>query len=304
VQDRPLSMPMGNGTMWRPENYDRSFRGPINLRRALTQSINVATVRLMFDVGIRPVIDYARDAGITTDLPPFGSLALGAADLIPYEVLRAYTIFPTGGVRVTPISISRIEDRNGNVIRSFQPARARVLTPQEAYIMTSILEDVVDHGTGRYAIRGSGFTWPAGGKTGTTNESTDAWFVGFTPRYHTLTWVGFGRKQRIRYNGTGGVLAAPIWADFMKVAHEGLEAPEPEEGFPRPPGLVERAVTTTTGMLAADFCGMGSYTEIFIPETVPEHFCRLPRGDVPLLDLPEEEGEGKEDPQVGDDFLF
>jgi penicillin-binding protein 1A len=304
VQDRPLSMPMGNGTMWRPENYDRSFRGPINLRRALTQSINVATVRLMFDVGIRPVIDYARDAGITTDLPPFGSLALGAADLIPYEVLRAYTIFPTGGVRVTPISISRIEDRNGNVIRSFQPARARVLTPQEAYIMTSILEDVVDHGTGRYAIRGSGFTWPAGGKTGTTNESTDAWFVGFTPRYHTLTWVGFDRKQRIRYNGTGGVLAAPIWADFMKVAHEGLEAPEPEEGFPRPPGLVERAVTTTTGMLAADFCGMGSYTEIFIPETVPEHFCRLPRGDVPLLDLPEEEGEGKEDPQVGDDFLF
>jgi penicillin-binding protein 1A len=304
VQDRPLSMPMGNGTMWRPENYDRSFRGPINLRRALTQSINVATVRLMFDVGIRPVIDYARDAGITTDLPPFGSLALGAADLIPYEVLRAYTIFPTGGVRVTPISISRIEDRNGNVIRSFQPARARVLTPQEAYIMTSILEDVVDHGTGRYAIRGSGFTWPAGGKTGTTNESTDAWFVGFTPRYHTLTWVGFDRKQRIRYNGTGGVLAAPIWADFMKVAHEGLEAPEPEEAFPRPPGLVERAVTTTTGMLAADFCGMGSYTEIFIPETVPEHFCRLPRGDVPLLDLPEEEGEGKEDPQVGDDFLF
>ncbi|HWC06184.1 MAG TPA: PBP1A family penicillin-binding protein [Gemmatimonadota bacterium] len=304
VQDRPLSMPMGNGTMWRPENYDRSFRGPINLRRALTQSINVATVRLMFDVGIRPVIDYARDAGITTDLPPFGSLALGAADLIPYEVLRAYTIFPTGGVRVTPISISRIEDRNGNVIRSFQPARARVLTPQEAYIMTSILEDVVDHGTGRYAIRGSGFTWPAGGKTGTTNESTDAWFVGFTTRYHTLTWVGFDRKQRIRYNGTGGVLAAPIWADFMKVAHEGLEAPEPEEGFPRPPGLVERAVTTTTGMLAADFCGMGSYTEIFIPETVPEHFCRLPRGDVPLLDLPEEEGEGKEDPQVGDDFLF
>ena len=305
VQDRPLSMPMGNGTMWRPENYDRGFRGPINLRRALTQSINVATVRLMFDVGIRPVIDYSRDAGITTDLPPFGSLALGAADLIPYEVLRAFSVFPTGGVRVTPVSITRIEDRNGNVIRSFLPARTRVLTLQEAYIMTTILEDVVDHGTGRYAIRGSGFTWPAGGKTGTTNESTDAWFVGFTPRYEALTWVGFDRKQRIRYNGTGGVLAAPIWADFMRVAHEGLESPEPEEAFPRPPGLVERAVTTSTGMLAADFCGMASYTEIFIPETVPEHFCRVPREGVPRLHLPaeEENGEGEE-PRVGDDFLF
>ena len=303
VQDRPLSMPMGNGTMWRPVNYDGRFRGPINLRRALTQSINVATVRLMFDVGIRPVIDYARDAGITTDLPPFGSLALGAADLIPYEVLRAYSVFPTGGVRVTPVSITRIEDRNGNVIRSFQPARARVLTLQEAYIMTTILEDVVDHGTGRYAIRGSGFTWPAGGKTGTTNESTDAWFVGFTPRYEALTWIGFDRKQRIRYNGTGGVLAAPVWADFMRIAHEGLEPPEPEEAFPRPPGLVERAVTTSTGMLAADFCGMGSYTEIFIPETVPQHYCRMPREDVPRLNLPEEEEE-EEEPGVGDDFLF
>ncbi|MGH7551209.1 MAG: penicillin-binding protein 1A [Gemmatimonadota bacterium] len=306
VQDRRLVMPMGNGEMWSPENYDRRFRGPVNLRRALTHSINVATVRLMFDVGIRPVIDYARNAGITTDLPPFGSLALGAADLIPYEVLRAYTVFPTGGVRISPISITRIEDRNGNVVRSFQPVHARVLTPQEAYIMTSILQDVVNQGTGRYGIRGSGFTWPAGGKTGTTNESTDAWFVGFTPEYEALTWVGFDRKQRIRYNGTGGVLAAPIWTDFMKVAHEGMEPPEPEEAFPRPPGLVARQVATTTGMLAADFCGMAAYEEIFIPETVPEHYCRIPRQNVPLLDLPaqEENGEQGEEPQVGDDFLF
>lgn len=306
VQDRPLSMPMGNGEIWQPVNYDGRFRGPINLRRALTHSINVATVRLMFEVGIRPVIDYTRDAGITTDLPPFGSLALGAADLIPYEVMRAYTVFPTGGIRVTPVSIVRIEDRNGNVIRTFQPARTRVLTAQEAYIMTSVLQDVANLGTGRYAVRGSGFTWPAGGKTGTTNESTDAWFVGFTPEVHALTWVGFDRKQRIRYNGTGGVLAAPIWADFMKVAHEGLEPPEPEEAFPRPPGLVDRQVTTTSGMLAADFCGMPAYTEIFIPETVPEHYCRVPAQGVPLLELPadEENGEPGEPPKVGEDFLF
>jgi penicillin-binding protein 1A len=298
-------MPMGNGTTWTPQNFDGRFRGPISLRTALTNSINVATVRLMFDVGIQAVIDYSRDAGLSTELPPYGSLALGAADLIPWEVARAYTVYPTGGMRVTPISITRIEDRNGNVVRQFTAPRTRILTEQEAYVVTSVLADVVDHGTGRYGIRGRGFEWPAAGKTGTTNDSTDAWFVGFTPEYLALTWVGFDRKQRIRYNGTGGVLAAPIWGDFMKVAHEGLTPPE--EGFPEPPGLERVAVTTTTGMLAAGFCGMPSYTEILIPGTEPEHYCYPPReGGIPTLMQP---GNGEpetkpSEPVVDDDFLF
>jgi penicillin-binding protein 1A len=304
VQDRPLAMPMGDGTMWTPDNFDGRFRGPITLRRALTHSINVATVRLLFDVGVRAVMDYTRDAGITTDLPPYGSLGLGAADMIPIEVLRAYTVFSEGGIRITPISITRIEDRSGTVIRTFRAARTRVLSVQEAHIMTTILEDVVDYGTGRYGIRGRGFEWPAAGKTGTTNESTDAWFVGFTPEYITLTWVGFDRKQRIRYNGTGGVLAAPIWTDFMKVAHEGMEVPD--EGFPEPPGLDHVAVTTTTGMRAAPFCDMPSYEEIFLPETVPEHFCNVPREDtgVPLIEIPGNGDPEQGEPEVGEDFLF
>jgi penicillin-binding protein 1A len=313
VDDKPLSMPMGNGETWTPENFDRRFRGPVTLRHALTNSINVPTVRLMFDVGIQAVIDYARDAGITSDLPPYGSLALGAADLNPLEVLRAYTVYPTYGTRITPIAITRVEDRNGNVIRSYTPARTRVLSEQEAYIITTILEDVVEKGTARYGVRGQGFEWPAAGKTGTTNESTDAWFVGFTPEYITLTWVGFDRKQRIRYNGTGGVLAAPVWTDFMKVAHEGLEIPE--DGFPEPPGLEHVDVTTRTGMLAAGFCGMAAYSEIMIPGTQPEHYCNAPRegSGVPLLEGPlngQRPGRGGRDgtddppPQVDDDFLF
>lgn len=309
VQDRPLRMPMGNGTWWTPENFDGRFRGPLTLRRALTNSINVATVRLMFDVGIQAVVDYARDAGITTDLPPYGSLALGAADLVPLEVIRAYTVYPKYGMRMSPISIERIEDRNGNVIRQFAAARTRILSPQEAFVVTSILEDVVDQGTGRWGVRGQGFEWPAAGKTGTTNESTDAWFVGFTPEYITLAWVGFDRKQRIRYNGTGGVLAAPIWTDFMKVAHEGLEMPAEEEGFPEPAGMIHMAVTSTTGMRAAPFCGMPSYTEIFVPGTEPEHFCYMPRESGGPMLLPPGDGNGEPRPQedendVGDDFLF
>ncbi|HUF89761.1 MAG TPA: PBP1A family penicillin-binding protein, partial [Gemmatimonadota bacterium] len=312
VDDKPLSMPAGDGQIWAPVNYDRRFRGPVTLRHALTNSINVPTVRLMFDVGIQAVIDYTRDAGITSELPPYGSLALGAADLNPMEVLRAYTVYPTYGTRITPIAITRVEDRNGNVVRSFTPARTRVLSEQEAYVITSVLEDVVDKGTARYGVRGQGFEWPAAGKTGTTNESTDAWFVGFTPEYITLTWVGFDRKQRIRYNGTGGVLAAPIWTDFMKVAHEELELPE--EGFPEPPGLEHVEVTTRTGMLAAGFCGMASYTEIMLPGTEPEHYCNAPREGtgVPLLEGPidgrprQRGGRAGDDeaPRVDDDFLF
>jgi penicillin-binding protein 1A len=308
VQDQPLRMPMGNGQMWAPVNYDHSFRGPITLRHALTHSINVATVRLMFDIGIQAVVDYSREAGISTALPPYGSLALGAADLIPLEVLRAYTVYPTEGIRMSPIAITRIEDRNGNIVRRFSPARTRILSPQEAHIVTTILEDVVDKGTGRWGIRGQGFEWPAGGKTGTTNDSTDAWFVGFTPEFITLTWVGFDRKQRIRYNGTGGVLAAPIWTDFMKVAHEGLEIPDAEEAFPEPEGIVHLAATTRTGMRAAAFCGMPSYEEIFVPGTEPEHFCYKPRDPgIPML-MPPGDGNGQprrpEDEPIGDDFLF
>ena len=306
VKDEPLKMPMGNGETWAPVNYDGKFRGPVTLRRGLTNSINVAAVRLLFDVGIQAVIDYARDAGITTDLPPYGSLALGAADLIPWEVLRAYTVYPTGGVRITPISITRIEDRNGNVVRSFDAPRTRVLTPQEAYVMTSVLSDVVDHGTARWGVRGQGFDWPAAGKTGTTNESTDAWFVGFTPEYAGLAWIGFDRKQRIRYNGTGGILAAPVWTEFMKVAHEELEPPE--EGFERPGGLKRVAVTRTTGMLAAPFCGMPSYTEVMIPGTEPEHYCYA-RGEdsgMPVLGSSEDDSPDKKEaePVVDEDYLF
>jgi penicillin-binding protein 1A len=306
VLDDPISMEAGDGEIWEPENFDHEFRGPVTLRHALANSINVPTVRLMFDVGVQAVIDYARDAGITTPLPAVESLALGAADVVPIEALRAYTVFPTGGVRVDPISITRIEDRNGIVVRTFSPSTTRVLTPQEAYIVTSVLEDVVNHGTARFGVRGQGFEWPTGGKTGTTNDSTDAWFVGFTPRYLTLTWVGFDRKQRIRFNGTGGVLAAPIWTDFMKVAHDGLEIPS--ERFPRPEGLEEVEVTTTTGMLAAAFCGMPSYVEVVIPGTAPEHYCRTPvEPGVPLLEGPlrgDPRGRGEESEPVGDDFLF
>jgi penicillin-binding protein 1A len=306
VDDDSLSMETGDGETWTPGNFDGRFRGPVTLRRALTSSINVPTIRLLLDVGAQAVIDYARDAGISTPLPPYPALALGAAELIPLEVLRAYTIFPTGGVRISPISITRIEDRNGSVVRTFESPTTRVLTPQETFIVTSILTDVVDRGTGNWGVRGHSFQWPAGGKTGTTNDFTDAWFVGFTPEYVGLAWVGFDIKQTIRHNGTGGVLAAPIWTGVMKAAHEGLEIPE--VGFPKPLGLEREWVTMETGMRAADFCGMPAYEEIFLPGTVPEHYCHSPDEgfDRELIEVEEDEAPLTEEGEreVDEDFLF
>jgi membrane carboxypeptidase/penicillin-binding protein len=158
------------------------------------------------------------------------------------------------------------------LLRSFEPRRRRVLDRRAAYLMLTILRDVVDKGTGRYGLRGKGFTAPAGGKTGTTNESTDSWFVGFTPKTLTLVWLGFDRKQKIMHNGTGGLLAAPTWTAFMEKV---VERDSVVGEFPSADALGLKRVTVarSSGLLAAPFCNSAAYTELFIPGTEPERYC-------------------------------
>lgn len=270
--DTPLSMREADGSWWTPDNFDKEYHGLIPAREALYRSINVATVRLQQEIGTGTVVQYARESGLTTPLPAVPSLGIGAGEVIPIEVAAAYSVYPNLGIRVEPQAILRIEDRNGNVLRDFRPKRRKVLEDKAAYVMLSILRDVVDRGTGRFGVRGKGFAAPAGGKTGTTNESTDAWFVGFTPKMLTLVWIGLDKKQRIMHNGTGGLLAAPAWTAFMKevVEEQGDvgQFPEPEDL-----GLKKVTVARTSGLLAAPFCQTSAYTEMFIPGTEPVRYC-------------------------------
>jgi penicillin-binding protein 1A len=272
IYDTPFSMREADGSYWTPDNFDGAFHGPMPLREALYRSINVATAKLQQEIGTGAVVQYARESGLTTSLPAVPSLGIGAGEVIPIEVAAAYSVYPNLGVRVAPQAILRIEDRNGNVLRRFEPKRRRVLDERAAYILLSILRDVVDKGTARFGVRGQGFGAPAGGKTGTTNESTDSWFVGFTPRMLTLVWIGLDKKQRIMHNGTGGLLAAPTWTAFMKKVVEKHGDPG---DFPKPEemGLKQVTVARSSGLLAAPFCRSSAYTEIFVPGTEPERYC-------------------------------
>ena len=282
VYDTPFSMREYDGSYWTPDNFDGAFRGPLPLREALYRSINVATAKLQQEIGTGTVVQYARESGLTTPLPAVPSLGIGAGEVIPVEVAAAYSVYPNLGLRVEPRAILRIEDRNGDVLRKFEPKRRRVLDERAAYIMLSILQDVVEHGTARFGVRGQGFDAAAGGKTGTTNESTDSWFVGFTPKMLALVWIGLDKKQRIMHNGTGGLLAAPTWTAFMKKV---LEKQGDQGKFPEPEelGLKKVAVARSSGLRAAPFCRSSAYTEIFVPGTEPVRYCS------PLAWIPEPE---------------
>jgi len=269
VEDSPISIKQADGTIWRPSNYTGDFRGPITMRAGITSSINLVAIKTLMTVGAETVAAYARRMGISTKIPPVESIAVGSADVYPIELVSAYTVFPNLGVRLEPMAITEIRDRGGNLMRRFHPSREEVLSPQTAYIVLSMMRDVVDYGTGA-GTRALGFTLPAGGKTGTTNDYTDAWFVGYTADLVSGVWVGFDQPRRIINRGTGSVLAMPIWANFMKEAHEGIETLD----LPGPPeGLTTRLICKLSGLLATEFCPTENvYTEIFKVGTEPADY--------------------------------
>ncbi len=229
---------------WRPENYDRKFWGPILMRRALVHSRNVVTVKLLSDIGVPYAIEYARNLGITSPLTPTLALALGASGVTLSELLTAYTPFANAGERVEPYLIEKIVDRDGNVVHQHQTESTDVMTPENAYVMTDMLQGVVQEGTGKKAKE---LERPAAGKTGTTNELKDAWFVGYTPDVLAGVWVGYDDHNVSLGKGeTGGHAACPIWVSFMK---EWLKD-APVEAFPIPPGVVFAKINPNSGGLA------------------------------------------------------
>ncbi len=250
VVDEPVSFPGGaNGKPYQPQNYDHKYRGSVTLRYALQQSINIPAIKLLRKVGTSLVATYARRLGIKSPLGQNLSLALGSSEVTLLELTSAYGVFANRGIRNEPMTILKVEDRSGNVLEKNSPRPTEVLSEESAGVMTSMLQSVVDHGTGAPS-RAMGFTIPAAGKTGTMDDYMDAWFVGYVPSLVAGVWVGYDQKRKIGPGMTGARAALPAWTDFMLSATRG----RPVEDFPLPAGTVTREVCAETGMLATQSC--------------------------------------------------
>ncbi len=272
IDDGPVSL-MQNDTMpWEPQNFDERFYGPMTMRRGLMLSRNLVAVKLGLELGVQAVIGEAARYGISTPLPRYPSLFIGSASVIPLEMASAYTAFATLGVQAAPLGILRVEDADGNIVWEPQVRRTNVMDPEHMWLVTNMLQGVVDGGTAAPAVRArGGFRHPAGGKTGTTNDGTDVWYIGFTSELVSAVWIGFDQPTKIKANAQGGLLAAPAWAAFMNEVYERRPAPK---DWARPNGLVLLSIDATTGYRATDFCPRQSvYFEWFIPGTQPTEFC-------------------------------
>jgi penicillin-binding protein 1A len=274
IDDAPVSLTQPGDTMpWEPQNYEGDFRGPMTLRRGLLLSRNLVAIRLGLELGVQAVRGEALRFGISTNVPAYPSMFIGSASVIPLEMVSAYTAFATLGVRAAPIGIVRVEDGNGDIVWEPQVRLDRVTDPEPSWLLTSVLTDVVNRGTAYGAVRGAGFQLPAGGKTGTTNDGTDVWFIGFTPELVTGVWIGLDQPQKIKARAAGGVLAAPAWTAYMKDVYDRRSAPA---GWRRPDGLVTREIDNTTGYRFTPFCpSQARDFEWFLPGTEPQEFCPI-----------------------------
>jgi len=268
VDDEPVEVMIGN-TPWIPANYDDNYQGTTTVRRALMFSANAATVRISRVIGEQSVINAARRNGITSPLQPVPSIALGALEVTPLELVTAYAPFANGGMRVRPRLVTRIEAPDGKVLWSQEVARAPAMDPRDAYEMTSMLRGVVDYGTGK-VIRDYGVTGPVAGKTGTTNEGNDVWFIGYTPTLVAGVWFGYDRPHQIADRAAGGRFAAPAWAEFYKSGWRERAGAQ----WQPPDGMVSSIIDPETGQLATEWCPR-RVREWFKPGTQPTTYCSL-----------------------------
>jgi penicillin-binding protein 1A len=269
--DAPVLVRTGR-SLYAPANWDRKFFGPMTLREGLAQSRNLVAVRLTRYVGPEMVAEYAYRMGIRSPLKPVLSIGLGAVEVTPIEMATAFSTLANQGYRVEPVFIRRIVSRDGEIIEEWFPQQGeQVLSPQTSFLVTSMMQSVISSGTAT-GIRRRGFTRVAAGKTGTTDDFTDGWFVGFTPEIACAVWVGFDKRQTIYRGASGGSCAAPIWAEFMKAATDTI----PSSNFKMPEGIVTRDICTLTGQLATPDCPHRR-TEYFLSGTEPTLTCQYHR---------------------------
>jgi penicillin-binding protein 1A len=262
VLDQPITLQTPDGE-WRPENYDRAFNGPVTIRRAVALSINIVAIQVLMEVGPKVVVECARRMGLTSPtIKPVPSLAIGSCEATPMEMVCAYQIFANKGVAVEPYFVEKIINSSGRVIDQHTPKMRVVLTPQNAFLMCSLLQTVVCCGTASM-IPSLGFNRPAGGKTGTTNDYSDAWFVGFSPQIACCVWTGVDERRSLGAGVSGSIGAVPVWAPAMAVLHRNL----PVKGFPMPKGIKSERLCDESHLIATRSCPKVR-PDIFLQETI------------------------------------
>jgi penicillin-binding protein 1A len=270
--DAPVVFEWGD-KKWRPRNYGESYWGPITVRKALTHSVNVVTVKIAHDIGVDYVRSYAQNLGISSPLHNDLSMALGSSGISLYELAKTYAVFANRGRNFKPTFVKKVLDRNGNLLEENPPlflsqealGEEQVMSPQTAYLMTSLLESVVQDGTG---ARAKALRRPVAGKTGTTDQFLDAWFMGYTADLLTGVWVGFDDERSLGENETGSRAALPIWVGFMSRAAK----ERPVKEFPIPDGIEFMQIDPTTGDLSSD---SEAILECFKEGTGPDHLFRV-----------------------------
>jgi penicillin-binding protein 1A len=318
IDDSQVEYESGKEKAWKPKNYDNIYRGPVTMREALTNSINVVSVKILESIGVSAAIEYAQKLGITSPMSNNLTLALGSSSLTPMELTSAYAVFASGGYRTTPYFVTKVLDRDGNVLEEVaepklpvfagissagtaaegedgdrakaaetamqplqplqlgtsaasngtQPSIVPVIPPETAFIMTNLMESVVTSGTGG---RARALGRPVAGKTGTTNDMKDAWFVGYVPQLVAGVWVGYDQERSLGYGGSGGQAAAPIWTEFMQRALAGV----PIKQFATPPNVTFALINPRTGRLARTGTP-GAVQECFISGSEPTSYDQAP----------------------------
>jgi penicillin-binding protein 1A len=265
LDDAPFSIKVDSRKSWSPENFTRTYQGPVTIRKALAQSLNIPTIRLLEKLGIAHAVAYARKFGIKSPLSPYLSLALGSSDVTLSELTSAYAVFANHGIRLGPVSILTITDSTGHVLYSNDALPEQVIKPETAYLITNLLKGVIERGT---AWKARELGRPAAGKTGTTNDFRDAWFMGYTPGLVAGVWIGYDDHHSIGVRETGARTALPVWLEFMKKA---LANAEPED-FSAPDGIIFKNIDPRTGLLSTDNCTQ-TIREAFLPGTEPRKYC-------------------------------
>ena len=265
--DAPVSYPQANGQVYSPHNYDHKFEGAITLRWALEESRNIPAIKMMDTLGPKNVLDYAKRFGFEEDFPPYLPIALGAGDGTLLEVTSAYTTFPNQGVRMKPFDVLTVKDRDANLLEENRAEPSDVIRADTAFVMTNLLRGVLVRGTGASAA-GLAREWPLAGKTGTVDENTDAWFIGFDPNITVGVWVGLDEKKSIGSQEQGALAALPIWMEFMRAYIDSRPDKNDPPQFEAPGNIVFLAVDKSNGtVLPAET--PGAIQEAFISGTQP-----------------------------------